>query len=84
MQDHCKTLILDTLLLSQHVDYPKVRWVICSVCENENPKNARKEVPVGGTTTGLKRHIELQHPNKIPGNKQVQRKQKSKENSEVS
>jgi len=62
----------NTLLLTQHKEYPKVRWVICSICQQEDPDKAKREVPISGTTTPLQRHILLAHPEKFSGLKEAQ------------
>ena len=49
-------------LFQQHKDYPIVRWVLCSICEESDPRGAKQEMTASGTTTGLKRHIEMMHP----------------------
>ena len=50
------------VLFQQHKDYPTVRWVMCSICEENDPRGAKQEMTGSGTTTGLKRHIEMMHP----------------------
>ena len=62
----------NTLLLTQHKEYPKVRWVICSICQQEDPDKAKREVPISGTTTPLQHHILLAHPEKFSGLKEAQ------------
>lgn len=53
-------------LFSQHKDYPKTPWVICTLCQETNPKIARRMVGKGannsgGVTSGLIRHINSVH-----------------------
>ena len=50
------------VLFPQHKEYPIVRWVLCSICEENDPRGAKQEMTASGTTTGLKRHIEMMHP----------------------
>ena len=56
----------NTLLLTQHKDYPKVRWVICSICQQEDPEKAKREVPISGVTFVqflLKEEVKVQYNN---------------------
>ena len=51
--------------LQQHKDYNTVPWVICSLCQDKDADMARLRMPKGLSTSGLLRHIESFHPNKL-------------------
>jgi len=54
-------LLINIIPFLQHKDYPIKRWVICTICQNENVKRAKIQLPETAPTTQLNRHIKAFH-----------------------
>jgi hypothetical protein len=52
-----------------------VPWAICSICQVDNPEEAKRILPDGGSTTGLNRHIDELHPELVEKGKKKDKKQ---------
>jgi len=55
----------------QHRDYPNKKWVICSICQKDDPINAKLQLTgKRPPTTQMKRHIENYHKHLVDDKEQ--------------
>jgi len=50
-----------TKLLIQHEDFPDKAWVICSLCQKQDERNAKMFINDSQTTTQMLRHLKDTH-----------------------